>query len=224
MNMDEYESKPPQYILDRIGSLLAEDGFRQSIPALFVKNLDADWRAWLAVPGYPHALLPIVGVYNEALVQIAHAAKTKLGRPSQQSPDSGPPLIMANLEQIVGDDPECKERMTWDFHAEPHHVADPTTIPELKPSAADDLVYCLRKKAYPFFASHMTFQSIWDAARERMGSPAFYNYFPIMLIKLGRRDDIPRLIEEQTRRLSKHPKLANNYKEYVEELLKLLPA
>ncbi len=223
MNLDEYESKVPQHILDRIGALLGEEGFKQSRPALFVKNLDTDWRAWLAIPGYPFALLPVIGIYDETLVQTAHEAWANLGRPSRQPPDSGPPLIMASLERIIGDDSDCKGRITWDFEVQDRHISDPTLIPALTPAVADDLVYCLRKKAYPFFSDHMSFQSIWDAARHGMGSPALPNYFPLILMKVGRRSDVMRYVDERLRDV-KDEKFAADYRAYVQELLKLVPA
>jgi hypothetical protein len=221
--MDSDESKIPKEILDRLDALLRENGFRQSIPGLFVKNLDTDWRAWVGVTGYPFALLPTVGVYNENLLEISRTARATLGRPSRKKPDTGPPLIMANLERIIGDDPDCLKRISWDFAIEDHHLANPDSVPELKIGVVDDLVYCLRQKAYPFFSAHMTFQSIWDAANDRMQSPAFPNYFPIILMKLGRRSDVPRYLDERLRQI-RNAEVAQEYREYVDELLKVVPA
>lgn len=222
--MENTENQIPKQVMVQLAGLLGDDGFWQPIPSLFVKKLDASWRATVAVPGYSFALLPVVGIYSEEILQIARAARSKIGRSSQQKPDTGPPLIMANLEQIIGDDPECRKHMSWDFEATDSQIADPTTISELKPQAADDLVFCLRKKAYPFFAAHMTYRSIWDAirTREAMPSPAIRNYFPIILMKLGQRSDVPKFVEDQVRQISNR-RIAANYKEYVDALLDIVP-
>src|SRR3974390_2836493 len=214
MTNDEWQV--PIDILTRLNHMLTADGFRQPIEGLFVRNLDAVWRAWIGVTGCSVALIPVVGVFSEELLQIARAARAKLGRPSTHPPDAGPPLIMAHLEQIIGNDTSCQAHMSWHYAVQDHHIDDPSTIPELKTEAADDLVYCLRKKAYPFFAAHMTYQSIWDAMRNReaMPSPAIRNYFPIILMKLGRRADVPRFVEEQVKQIS-NERVAADYKEYV---------
>jgi hypothetical protein len=78
-------------------------------------------------------------------------------------------------------------------------------------------------KAYPFFAAHMTFQSIWDAGREGLGSPALPNYFPLILMKLGRRNDVMKYVEQRLRNV-RDKKFADDYRAYVAELLKLVPA
>jgi hypothetical protein len=223
--MEATESQVPKIILDQLDALLSRDGFKQSIAGLFVKKLDDDWRAWIGVTGFPVSLFPVVGVYNQDLLNIAGAAREKIGSPSLQPSDTGPPLIMANLEQVIGDDPDCKARLSWNFEVQDHHIADPSSVPELKAEVADDLVYCLRKKAYPFFSNHMTFQSIWDAIRERdaMPSPALRNYFPIILMKLGRRDDVPRFVQEQIRQIS-NERVAADFRNYVDALLTVVPA
>lgn len=205
--------------------LLRADDFREPISGLFVRNLDEVWRGWIGLTGCPNALFPVVGVFSEELLQIASAAREKLGRPSQHPLDTGPPLIAAHLEQIIGDDPSCQKHMSWHFEVEDRHIADPLSMPELKTEAADDLVYCLRRKAYPFFAAHMTYQSIWDAirTREAMPSPAIRNYFPIILTKLGRRADVPRFVDEQVKQI-RNERAAADFKEYVAALLTIVPA
>lgn len=223
--MENIENLIPAHVTDRIADMLNNDGFWKPIPGLFVKKLDSDWRAWMAVSGSSFYLWPVLGVFSDELIQIADTARARIGRPSKQPPESGPPLIMAHLIQIINDDPECQKHMSWHFEVEDRHIADPALIPELKTEAADDLVYCLRRKAYPFFAAHMTYQSIWDAirTREALPSPAIRNYFPIILMKLGRRADVPRFVEEQVKQIS-NARIAANYREYVDALLAVVPA
>lgn len=223
--MTDDEWQVPGDILARLNQLLGADGFRQPIPGLFVRNLDEVWRAWIGLTGCSIALIPVVGVFSEELLQIARAARAELGRPSQHPPDTGPPLIMAHLDQIMGNDPTCRNHMSWHFEAEESHIADPSSVPELKPEAADDLVFCLRKKAYPFFAAHMTYASVWEAmrTREAMPSPAIRNYLPIILMKLGRRADIPRYVEEEVKRIP-NKNVATDYKTYVDALMSKVPA
>lgn len=223
--MTDNEWQVPGDILARLNQMLGADGFRQPVPGLFVRNLDEIWRAWIGVTGSPISLIPGIGVFSEELLQIARAARAELGRPSVQPPDTGPPLIITNLEQIIGNDPTCRNYMSWHFEVEDGHIADPSSVPELKTGAADDLVFCLRKKAYPFFAAHMTYESVWDAmrAREAMPSPAIRNYLPIILMKLGRRADIPRYVEEEVNRIQ-NKKIATDYKKYVDALMSKVPA
>lgn len=222
MSMDDDETKVPRPILDRLAALLRQDGFKPAFPGLYVRNLDLEWRAWIGVSGFPYMLFPKVGVYNQKLKDIVNAAWLKIGFPSQQPPDSGPPLIMTDIERLIGNDPDCKARESWDIDLDALDLQNLQEYPELMPSVADDLVYCLRKKAYPFFADHMTFQSIWDAACQRMGSPALANYFPLLLIKLGRRNDVMKYVEERLRNVQDQ-KYVKDYRAYVEELLKLMP-
>jgi hypothetical protein len=166
-----------------------------------------------------------LGVYSQALLNIANVARDRINRPGKQKPDTGPPLIMANLEQVIGSDADCKNRLSWDFDVQDHHIADPASVPELKTESADDLVFCLRKKAYPFFAAHMTYQSIWDAIRnnEAMPSPAIRYYFPIILIKLGRRDEVPKFVQAQIKQIGNEG-ISKAYEEYVDALLGVVPA
>jgi hypothetical protein len=106
------------------------------------------------------------------------------------------------------------------------HIADGRNyMPELKTKVADDVVYCLRKKAYPFFAAHITFQSIVDAIRTREAwpSPGCIYYFPLILIKLGLGKDIPRFVKERVAQM-KNGDVADLYERYVDALLKLVPA
>jgi hypothetical protein len=221
--MESEEIKVPKAILQRLDQLLGQDGFKQSIPGLFVRNQNSDWRAWIGVTGFPHALYPTVGVYNNELVSIADAARLKLGRPSQQFPDSGPPLIMVTLERIIGNDTDCMKRITWIPDLGSDNQSDPSPLADMKSTVADDLVYCIRKKAYPFFAGHMTFQNIWDAGRQGMGSPALPDYIPLILMKLGRREDVTKYVDQRLKKIP-NEKFASDYRAYVDELLKLVPA
>jgi hypothetical protein len=222
--MTDNEWQVPPDVLAKLNNALGTDGFRQPIPGLFVKDLDEVWRAWISLAGCSVTLIPSIGVFSEELLQIARAARAKLGRPAGQPPDTGPPLIMANLEQIIGHDPCCQKHMSWHFEVEDRHIAKPPLVPELKTEAVDDLAFCLRSKAYPFFAAHMTYRSIWDAirTREAMPSPAIRNYFPIVLIKLGRRADVPRFVDEQVRQIP-NERIAMDYKEYVDAILAATP-
>jgi hypothetical protein len=204
--------KTPQGILDRLDTLLSADGFKQSAYSIFVKNLGDDWRAWISVAGTPWALFPNVGVYNEEFRRIAHDAFAKIGRPSRQPPDSGPPLIMTPLECLIEGDKDCESHDSWDYRG-----TESNPIKELDVSAADDLVYCLRKKAYPFFEAHASLESIIRAANE-MPSPALSMYEPIFLIKLGRRDDVMEYVARRTLR-SPEESAARKLEEYARVLL-----
>jgi hypothetical protein len=225
--MEEYEDKfpVPKRLLERMAALLGTDGFKQTGPAIFVKDMGADWRAWIGANGESYSLDPRIGVFNEELVNIAARARAMVGYPRTQPPDTGPPLIMKNLEQLIGDDPECQKHVTWHMDLEEHIAARRNYMPELKAEVADDVVYCLRKKAYPFFAAHTTFQSIVDAisTREAWPSPACRNYFPLILMKLGHRKDIPRFVQEQVAQIN-NENVASLYEKYVDALLKLVPA
>jgi hypothetical protein len=216
MESGESEKLAPQEVRNRLNELFVPDGFRQSIPGLFVRNQDENWRAWIGVSGNLVALFPHVGVYSAEAREIAVAARRKIGKHDSQPPDSGPPLLFVHIERLIGDDANCLKRMTWE-------CPEDTPLEEsmLKPQAADDLVYCLRKKAYPFFASHMSYESVLEAAQDRMASFAFVNYVPIILIKLGRRDEVPGFVQRQAQR---SPQLAENYKKYVDAILEIMAA
>jgi len=214
--MDEDADKVdvPQDIRDRLNELLEPDGFRQPIPGLFVQNLDSEWRAWIGVSGNPFLLCPHVGVYNEDVRRIAIAAREKLNRRRSNRLDAGPPLIIVPIERLIGDDADCLKRVSWNY------TEDKPPIEQiLKTSVADDLVYCFRKKAYPFFAAHMSFESIFEAARAGMSSFAFEHYVPIILVKLGRLADVGRYVAEQVKR---HPQSAQRYENYASTILEIM--
>jgi hypothetical protein len=216
--MDEDADKVdvPQDIRDRLNELLEPDGFRQPIPGLFVQNLDSDWRAWFGVSGNPFLLCPHVGVYNEDVRRIAIAARQKTGQGNSHQIDAGPPLIIVPIERLIGDDADCLERISWNYTED-----KPPIERILKTSVADDLVYCFRKKAYPFFAAHMSIESIFDAARAGMSSFAMEFYIPIILVKLGRSADVGRYVQEQIKR---HPQSAQRYENYANAILEIMAA
>jgi hypothetical protein len=214
--MDETDemSDIPQPVLNRLARSLAEDGFGQALPGLFVKHLDDEWRAWIGVDGNPDMLLPKVGVYSEVVRKIGQAAFAKLGRPPHPV-DVGPPLILVNIEEIMADDPDCVNHDTWDFTQGSNGLGI-----KLKPEVADDLAYCIKKKAYPFFETYASYQGIFDAALKGMASFAFKYYFPIVLMKLGRHDYATSYIDAQVKG-AKTPNLAQRYRQYGDALLEM---
>ncbi|HTT82114.1 MAG TPA: hypothetical protein VMF67_01395 [Rhizomicrobium sp.] len=225
--MEEFEDEfpIPKRLLERMSMLLGTDGFKQTAPGMFVKDMGAEWKAWIAISGESYSLDPRIGVYNEELVNIGARARAMVGYPSTQPPETGPPLIMKDLEQLIGEDADCQKHLTWHMDLEEHIAAGRNYMPELKTEVADDLVYCLRKKAFPFFVAHTTFQSIVDAisTRECWPSPACIHYFPLILIKLGLGKDIPRFVKERAAEM-KNENVADLYERYVDALLKLVPA
>jgi hypothetical protein len=222
--MQQDEIFVPAGVLDRLGELLQSDGFKRSSTAIFIRDIGDGWRAWIAISGFSFTLMAAVGVYNETIIGIARKAMAIVGPPSQQKPDTGPPLIMADLDRLIGDDPYCLKHLSWSPELPDPPVSDPASVPDLKPAVADDLVYCLRKKAYPFFDAHRTFQNVADAMRygKFAPSPACINYFPLILIELGRRAEIPRFLKEQIEQMQ-NEEVANRFKRYVETLLELVP-
>jgi hypothetical protein len=180
--------------LERVAELLAEDGFSQSLPGLYYKAWKGEWTAWIGVPGTPYSLQPRVGIYSEDLVRIHKQAQLSLGDAEKEEPGVGPPLIMVTLERLIERDPDCTARISWHYHGNAQ-----TTGPELKTEVADDLVYCLRKKAYPFMDAHLSLEAVVDAARAGMPSPALHFYVPIILLKMGRRGDVPKYVESWSR-------------------------
>jgi hypothetical protein len=210
------ERDVPDAVLDRLDNLLSADGFRQTLRGVYVRNLDKDWRAWIAVSGLPNLLLPNIGIYNEDVATIGRTAFAKVGRPNGNPPDTGPPLIMVGIERVIGDDADCAQHMSWS-----HQNKKNATLEQLGTDAADDLYYCLKKKGYPFFADRMTFESILAAGHNATASPAFPHYFPVVLVKLGRRDDVPRYVQDYLRRIP-YPELQQNYKGYVDALMEVM--
>lgn len=211
------ESQIPQPILDRLSDLLSGDGFRQTLPGLFVKYLDEEWRAWIGIDGNPYQLMPTVGVYSEEVRKIAASARAKLGRPPQPV-DVGPPLIIQNFETVMSGDPECVKRNSWTYSP----GSDGLGV-RLNPGTADDLAYCLKAMAYPFFRTYASYQGIFDAALKDMASYAFSNYFPVVLVKLGRRDYATSYMDAQVRG-AKTDELAQRYRQYADALMEVLPA
>jgi hypothetical protein len=175
--------KPERAIMKRVAELLEQDGFRQPTRDIFVKDWNENWRGWLAVDAGSYILGPRVGVFSEEVLDLHASAVRSSGGDWKKSKD-GPPLIMRNLQQLAENDPDCSQRMTWRYTGE-----------ELKLSVAEDVVYCFRKKAYPYVDAHLTYQSIVDAAMAGAASPAFQHFVPIILIKLGRFDDLTRFVE-----------------------------
>jgi hypothetical protein len=204
----------PQRIQSRITRLLREDGFRRSIDTIHVKRWHGDWCAWIAFDGSPYSLSPRVGVYNDELVRIRDEAVETVGRLSEHKAykDAGPPLIMTLLDRLLGDDPDCTRRMSWHYNGD---RCD--TGLELPTSVADDVVYCMRKKAYPFFDAHLTLESIIEAARAGIPSFALANYVPIILLKMGRRKEVPAYVEGWTKRFT--PEIAGWMERYVDALI-----
>jgi hypothetical protein len=211
-------------LVERLGELLQEDGFNWSGPVFF-KDLEDGWRAWFCLSGFSFDVNPIVGIYNTDLVKIANKAFAMAGHPSQQKPDTGPPLIMQYLERLIGDDEDCVKRISWHMKIDQNTMASLTSMPELQPEVANDIAYCLGKKGYPFFAAYSSFQRIQDALLNRavFPSPAFVNYAPLILMRLGYRNEILSYVEKQASKF-KNAEMAKWYREYVDALLKIVPA
>lgn len=196
-------------ILARISELLLEDGFAETGPRIYVKPWGQSWSGWLAVDPGRFTLGPVVGVFNEDFLDAQSRALKKLGGPSGRS-SNGPPFIMINLQQLAERDPDSRSRITWRFTGE-----------ELQPSVADDVVYCFRKSAYPYIDAHTSLEALWTAvADEGRASAGFFLHLPLLLIKLGRRDELRQLIAKYETRpiaVDREP----TYGQYVRTLLEL---
>jgi hypothetical protein len=125
-------------IMSRISESLSDDGFRQPSRGIYVKTWDESWRGWLAVDPGSHLLIPTVGVFSDELLNMRVYALKNLGVRWTKRKD-GPPLIKINLHQLMGDDAEDRSKISWFY-----------TGKELQRSVADDVVYCFRKKGYPY--------------------------------------------------------------------------
>jgi hypothetical protein len=198
--------KVERAIMSRVAELLEQDGFRQPTRDIFVKDWNENWRGWLAVDAGSHLLGPRVGIFSEELENIHASTLRKTGGVWKKRKD-GPPLIMINLQQLAENDPDCSQRMTWRYTGE-----------ELKQSVAEDVVYCFRKKAYPYIDAHVTYQSILDAAMAGRASPAFQHFLPIILIKLRRFDDLMTYVAGRKSHLRDNEEVTN-FQRYVDALL-----
>jgi hypothetical protein len=195
--------------MERIAVLLAQDGFKQPSRGIFVRPWDECWRGWLVVDPGSHMLIPKVGVFSEELLDARACALRRVGEVWKKRKD-GPPLIMMNLQQLAESDPDCAKRMTWRYTGE-----------KLKPSVADDVVYCFRKKAYPYIEAHLSYEAILDAAMKGRASPALQHFVPIILIELGRFDDLSTYLEGWKTRHRDYGTMASDYERYVHALLEM---
>jgi hypothetical protein len=196
-------------ISERIAVLLAQDGFKQPTRGIFVRPWDECWRGWLTVDRGSHMLLPKVGVFSEELLDVRACALGRIGEVWKKRKD-GPPLIMMNLQQLAEGDPDCSQRMTWRYTGE-----------ELKPSVSDDVVYCFRKVAYPCIEGHLSYEAVLGAVMKGRASPALQHFLPIILIKLGRFDDLSTYLEGWTAKHRDRGTMASDYERYVNALLEM---
>ncbi len=151
----------------------------------------------------------MVGVFSEELIDIRIRAFELMGRKLDRRQD-GPPLIMTTLEQLAADCAACSERAPWHFNES-----------LLTVDVAGDLVGCLRRYAFPFFQTHVSLQSMMDAWKDGMGGYALPSYVPIIFVKLGRLDDLATYVELRVQK-SPDESHANEYREYVQVLIKML--
>lgn len=198
-----------EMISERIAVLLAQDGFKQPSRGIFVRPWDGCWRGWLVVDRGSHMLLPKVGVFSEKLLDVRACALRRIGEVWKKRKD-GPPLIMTNLQQLAESDHDCLQRMTWRYTGE-----------ALKPSVADDVVYCFRKVAYPYIEAHLSYEAILGAVMKGGASPALQHYVPIILIELGRFDDLSTYLEGWKAKHRDHEMMARDYERYVHALLEM---
>lgn len=203
----------PKRIQDRVAGLLGEDGFSSPLSGIYVRQWHEDWYAWIAISGTPYFLSPRVGVYNQDYVRIHDEAIERIGRVYPGSEGAGPPLIMALLERLIADDPDCDHRVSW-------HIDRNNPLRGFPTSVADDMVYCLRKKAYPFFDAHVSLESIVAAARAAMPSHAMEYYAPIIILKMGKREELPAYVQGWTKRFP--PDTAKRLERYVDAVTEII--
>src|SRR5262249_39263383 len=175
---------------------------------IYVKTWDKTWRGWLAVDPGSHLLIPRVGIFSDELLNMRAAALKKLGGSMKRRGD-GPPLILINLQQLVEGDDDCVPRMSWRY----------TGVP-LKLNVADDVVYCFRKKAYPYINEHTSYAAILDAVKKGRGSPSVQFYLPMILIKLEFFDELSKLVDAHGNRIVSSD-MSVNYGKYLRKLLEL---
>ena len=131
-------------MLDAIASNLADDGYARPSRNVFVKPTIDPWRAWIGVTGSNYTLDPVVGVFNEELIDIRVRAFEMMGKKLERRRD-GPPLILTPLERISAECFRCSEDAPWHFNEK-----------LLQQGVADNLTSCLRKFAFPFFSAHVS--------------------------------------------------------------------
>jgi hypothetical protein len=196
-------------IMSRISELLSHDGFRQPSQGIYVKTWDDAWRGWLAVDPGSHLLIPTVGVFSDEILTMRVNALKKLGVRWTKRSD-GPPLIKINLHQLVGGDAEDRSKISWFY-----------TGKELQRGVADDVVYCFRKKGYPYIEAHTNYAAILDAVmKDGRGTPALSLFLPMVLIKLRRLDYLSKLVDAQ-RATPVCEDMSISYEQYVNALREL---
>jgi len=200
--------RSPTDIMNRIAELLLQDGFCEPTHGIYVKIWDKTWRGWLAVDPGSHLLIPTVGVFSDELLNMRGCALKKLGVSEKKRRD-GPPLIQLNLQQLIEGDDNFMSQISWSY-----------TGKALKQSVADDLVYCFRKKAYPYIDAHVSYAAVLDAVKKGRGSLSIQFYLPMILIKLGLIDDLSKLVDAHWARIVSAD-MSVNYGQYVNALLEL---
>jgi len=199
-----------QQLVSVVGAQLREDGFTSpSHAGLLVKPLSGPWRAWISVAGDTFTLDPMAGIMNDELSEIYYRAQALAGKKLERRIDT-PPILMVDLERLAADCAACSTKAPWAYRGE--ILAD---------SVAVDLVDCLRKFAYPFFAKYSSLQSLLDASKERLVGYAFPWFAPLILIKLGRMGDAKTYAANYSRHLPDDEPGAE-YRNYFNAVLRLL--
>jgi hypothetical protein len=120
----------------------------------------------------------------------------------------GPPLIKENLHQLIDD--EDRSRISWFY-----------TGKELQPHVADDVVYLLRKNAYPYIEAHSNLGAILDAVMNKgRATPALPLYLPMILLKLERFDYLSTLINTQ-KEIAVCQDMSISYRQYINAILEI---
>ncbi|HTI44819.1 MAG TPA: hypothetical protein VL462_00475 [Candidatus Nitrosotalea sp.] len=211
--LEDWLTDVPKRIQDRVSGLLAEDGFSRPLIGIYVRKWHENWCAWIALSGTPYFLSPRVGVYNQDYVRIHNQAMERVGRIYPGSEGADAPLIMALLERLIADDPDCNQRLSWRTGRNNPLRGFPTSV-------ADDIVYYLRKKAYPFFDEHVSLESIVAAARAGMPSHAMEYYSPKIMLKMGKREELQPYVQGWTKRFP--PDIAKRLERYVDAVIEII--
>jgi hypothetical protein len=214
--MSTFDSETiPDRLMEVMEHELAPDGFTRPSPHIFVKQIANQWRAWICIDTGRLSLTPMVGIIGDELIDIHVRARALMGIEIPRGP-AGPPVIMASFEALAKDCHACSAGAPWHFTGE-----------FLKMQVATDLVECLRKYAYPFFAAHSSLETVFQAYKTGIGgagggSIAFPFFAPIILIELGQLDDLMRYVEHRVRKPGYDEARAADYREYVSMVQKIL--
>lgn len=196
-------------ILEELQTGLAEDGYERSGQELFYKELGRGWGGWISIDSDSWQFGVVIGIYNKNLVRLSAVAFERIGLPVPRM-IAGPPFIMMNLTELTKKDPAYAGRQSWVY-----------TGRKLSDSVADDILYCLRNVAYPYFERIKSIEAIVEENRNGRLSLSTHLYLPIMLIIAGKIDEMREFIKrwvENNKDLAQQMK----YDEYIETILEMI--